>query len=161
MTKQNFVWTLFGEESERVSTDRLQRFKSKKSEKVPNRVKSPTNFYKDTALTFGDIVVLKNGSNNGICVGGQIVNFEFDTKTSKKKDRKFPFSFCILNINENVLIKLSPCVEISRRGYVTPYETKSFFHVNTYCVSVKKNLLNFESARFDRHLLKALKNILL
>jgi hypothetical protein len=82
------------DESQRVSSDRLLRFQQNKKEKIVERVCTPQNFYKDTALTFGDYVIFLESEKKDLnFIIDQIVSFAFDTSSRMKKDRKFDLIF--------------------------------------------------------------------
>lgn len=148
------------EESERVSTDRLYRFRDSKKEMPVERITSSQNVYTDKALTFGDLVIFNVIHNDFICVAGQIIGFERvieknaeknhekdkqkDDEKSTKTCRNYPYNFCILSVNENIRVKVSPCVSISRRGDKKAFHDMEFFDVKSYVASIKKCNFNLD-----------------
>jgi hypothetical protein len=155
--KSAFLW-IMTEESQRVSTDRLYRFRNKRQEIAVQRVSSSEDFFVDTALTFGDYVVMKLDDKSILCIVGQIVEFEKNVEKTSKRARNFPFSYCILSVNKEIIVKLAPCFAISRRGGVkTCYEKTCHFDVKSYVRSVKKSAFQFDDVNIDRQVLNRLK----
>jgi hypothetical protein len=147
--KSTYLWML-REEKHRVSCDRLYRFKRGKKEIVVDRVISDEHFYKDSALIYGDYAIFKIAATSDLCVLGQVVNFEKNGKS--KKERKFSFTYCILEINQNVTVRLSPCYKISVKGKISLYE-KPFFTVPEYVASTKIEYFDLNSSNVHRNIL--------
>lgn len=145
------------EEKLRVSSDRLYRFHRGKKETVVERVISNDVFYKDTCLSFGDYVILKSPVTRSLCVIGQVMGFEFNGDS--KKSRKFPFTFCIFEINKNVWVRLSPCFTISDRGSLVESKYKCFF-INNYICTTRITHFDFTNLVVSRSVLQELKKFI-
>ncbi len=154
MKKTTFLWIL-REEKNRVSSDRLLRFRKGRKEIVVERISSVDFFFKDKALILGDFVLFRTKAKAKLCVLGQIINFSFQGKT--KAERRFPFSHCILEKNKNVVVTLSPCFLVSKNGkFENCYDV--IYDVSEYIASTKKDHANFEKFCFEKNILQKLKN---
>lgn len=156
MKKSRFLWILI-DERQRLSNDRLLRFKHGRKEITVPRVISADPFYKDDVLIYGDFTVFKHASQSYMCIIGQIVNFCNDA--TLKKDKRFPYSYCILNINKSVMLTLSPCFSVQNTGRLTPYKNVEY-SVKKYVCTVNSNVINFETNGIGRHNARKLKSIL-
>lgn len=155
MKKSTFLWIMC-EEKLRVSTDRLYRFHRGRKETVVERIISNETFYKDSCLSFGDYVVFKTPVTKNLCVVGQVMNFEFNGVS--KKTRKFPFTFCIIEINKNVWIRLSPCLTVTDRGCLEESGHKCF-HVKDYICTTKISHFDLTHLVVNRFILGKLKRV--
>lgn len=153
MKKSRFLW-IMSEEKLRVSTDRLYRFQRGRKETIVERIISNDIFYKDSCLSFGDYVVFKLPSSDDLCAVGQIMHFEFNGTT--KKSRKFPYTFCIFEINKNVWTRLSPCYKVNARGSLVESELKCF-HVKNYIFTSKIDNFDFKNLVISRPVLRKLR----
>jgi hypothetical protein len=169
------------EESERISTDRLYRFRNSKKETLVERITPTQNVYTDTALTFGDFVIFNVIHKDFVCVAGQIISFERvrekkeeqnhqnddeqddiqDEEKSTKKGRNYPYNFCILSMKEKVRVKVSPCVSISRRGDKKAFHEIEFFNVKSYVATIQKCNFNLDiTETIPRSLMNEIKNVM-
>lgn len=155
MKKTRLLWNLIDEKSF-ISADRNLRFRKGKQEKVIERIYSNDFFYKDVAITFGDYVVVSHGVRGYDCVIGQVVGFSRNSETKSKK--KFPFSFCIFEVNQNVMMTLSPCyaVQIDRLEHYVNVTTS----VKSYKCTVGKNALSLQNLKLNYHAVSVLKKFL-
>jgi hypothetical protein len=141
MKKSRFIWIL-RDEKQRISTDRQFRFREGRKEITVPRIVSDEAFYKDNALLHGDFMVLKHHLNSYIAIIGQIVNFNFVATT--KKARKFPYSFCVVNINRNVEITMSPCYSVQISGDLVALNNVTC-SIKSYICSLKSKTLNLSN----------------
>jgi len=154
MKKTKFLW-LLTDEKFRVSTDRSLRFRSGRKEVNIARVITEDFFYKNTALVHGEIVCVKSSLKANVCIIGQIINFKYSDETSKR-DKKFPFSYAILEINKSISMRLSPCAYITKRGKLNICNIK-YIHISNYMLSVKQNCIELSGASISQRMLTLLK----
>lgn len=137
--KSRLLW-LLQDEKNRVSSDRLMRFRQGRREITVERIITDNIFYRDNALMPGDIVCLKSESKNDLCIIGKIASFKCSTGSSKG-EKKFPFSFYIIGLNKDVLLGLSPCVIVDKKKKLKQTGFM-YFDDTSYLFSVKSNFLN-------------------
>lgn len=162
--KSTFLW-LLQEEKERVSTDRLERFRSGKTEVLVERVVSTNHFFVDSAITFGDFALFRKKSNESnkkfTFYIGQVINFEKEGKN--KRERKFPFSYCILENNKKLIVKLAPCYEIVKSTRLAGRLKESsvqFFAVSDYVSSSKMGYFDIENLVIERDIMRSMKDLM-
>ncbi|KAL7041904.1 hypothetical protein ACKWTF_000948 [Chironomus riparius] len=109
------------------------RFRSGRKEITIERVITEDNFYKNKALVHGDVICMKSDLDTNVCIIGKVMNFKYEHETAKK-DKKFPFSYVILNINKKVSLRLSPCVYVTKRAKLMPCNLK-YIPISSYILS--------------------------
>lgn len=154
MKKTRFLWIL-GNEKERISTDRLQRFKQGKKELTPERVITDDVFYRDTALILGDLICVKVNDKKSMCIVGKVMKFQYSCSTSKK-EKHFTFKYLIIGINKDIEIRVSPSFIIDNKRNIKSCPFK-FVNVNQYVCSVKNGAIDFSKKNVNPHAFQVLK----
>ncbi|KAL7046016.1 hypothetical protein ACKWTF_002442 [Chironomus riparius] len=137
------------------TTDRSMRFRSERKEITIERVITEDNFYKNKALVHGDVICMKSDLDTNVCIIGKVMNFKYEHETAKK-DKKFPFSYVILNINKKVSLRLSPCVSVTKRAKLMPCNLK-YIPISSYILSVKENHIDLSGTSITQRFLSLLK----
>jgi len=135
MKKTRFLWML-GNEKERISSDRLLRFRQGRKELSVRRVTTDDIFFRDTALIPGDNICAKFKERDSMCIYGKVVKFQYSTGSSKK-DKRFSYNHLIIDINKDTIIRLSPCCIIDKKRKIKLCPLK-FINIDDYvCKFVK------------------------
>lgn len=95
-------------------------------------------------------------ATDDLCVFGQVINFEFDAVT--KKARKFPYTFCILKTNKNVLVRLSPSYVVTTKIRLSQCQS-DFFSIQAYVFSTKPENFDLKNLIINRNVSQVLKEI--
>jgi len=140
MKKSRFLWML-DNEKDRISNDRMLRFRQARKELTVDRLITDDPFYRDTALIPGDIICVKFKDKDSMCIVGKAVKFQYPN-SSKKKDKRFPYKYLILETNTDIAIRVSPCFVIDKKRRIKACPLK-FINVNNYVCSVKPGAIDF------------------
>lgn len=153
--KSRFLWIL-GNEKERISIDRMQRFKQgRKKELTVERITTDKWFYRDTAIIAGDWICTKFNVEDSICIIGKIVKFQY-SESSTKKEKRFTYKYLIVGLNKDIEVRVSPCYIIDKKRKIKSCPLK-FVNVNQYACSVKKNAIDFSKKNVNSDIFQLLK----
>jgi len=149
--KKTFLLWLLQDQKSKVSNDRMIRFRTGKREVVIERVESESSFFVDKAIVPGDFICLSINVKGSICVVGQVLKFKYSEGTSKS-DRRYPFNNFIVDLNKNVIVRLSPSYFVDKKGIFKTCSVE-YFDMANYVCSIRKSSLDFgKKSLASRHL---------
>lgn len=148
LKKSTLLWTI-QDDPDRVSTDRLMRFHSRKggSAFVYIWEDNGTCVFRPNGVKRGQWIVL---SIKGQHILGQALKFGYEGKKTKT-DRRYTYDAVIFGVNEGVSVLLSPSFQLGRTGQLSEKESFSvWFKLSAYVCHIRDSAINLDNFSISR-----------
>lgn len=126
---------------ERISADRLERFKSRQNEELtPAFLDDTTVMHTRDFIITGEHIAVKN--SGGLFFGQLIKLRKFDPKF--KKNPAFKYWSYYFDLNEKVEYLLSPLYQILDQGWFIETPSKKWFRKEDYLTTLNSRHIDFD-----------------
>lgn len=154
INKSKVLWTM-QDERERVSTDRLLRFQTRKKRNTGNYevtvVQAGQYISTFNGLERGQLIVMKLDASSFLL--GFVIKFRYKGK-KRKIERRYTHDTLVFDLNNNTETQLMPCFKFSStQNCLKEMYFSKFIEVSKYVCHLSKDSVDFPNLRFINNLI--------